>query len=63
MSINPGRATLNIQIRQEHKVQLQQLKNYYRDRINPNMSMTMVVELMIAEKHRKLKISEKANAV
>ena len=60
---NPGRATLNIQIREKHKEELKDIKQHYREKSNPNMSMTMVIELMIAEKHRKLKLATESNGV
>lgn len=51
-----GREPLTMQIRSEQKRQLEQIKEQQRDSINPNASMTLVVEQLVAKEHRRLKL-------
>ena len=53
-----GRTQLNMQVREENKTKLKEITDYERERTNPNMSMTLVVELMITKRHRELKLGE-----
>ena len=58
MPLNPGRATLNMQVREITKKKLNDIVDYERERTNPGMSMTSVVELLITKRHRELKLAE-----
>lgn len=50
----PSALTLNIQTKS--RMQLDALKTYHREHINPSTSMTLVIELLIAKEFRKLKL-------
>jgi len=52
----PNRETLNMDIRTERKRQLEEIKSYHRDNSNPNASMTLVVEQLIAAEHKRLNL-------
>ena len=47
-----------MQVREESKSKLKDIVDYERGRTNPNMSMTLVVELLIAQRHQELKLGE-----
>jgi len=58
MATNPGRDTLNMQVRESTKEKLRGIVDYEREHTNPNMSMTLVVELLILKRHKELKLGE-----
>ena len=51
-----GREPLTMQIRTERKRQLEQIREHHRADSNPNASMTLVVEQLIALEHKRLKL-------
>ena len=56
MPIVKGRTMINFQVRLETKTQLEAIKNYHRDRTNPNCSMTLVIEQLVAKEFKRLKL-------
>lgn len=53
----------NLKLRPEYRKQLEGLQKHHREHTNPAMSMTFVMESLIAKEYKRLKLSDKEEEV